>query len=126
TQCPRASGGKLLDDPHFAMRRREVIDKVRLERRLDHGPEEIAGLVLVHGLDRFPQAHGIPRIGIIHVADQPPTFEAIDGRLLSQKDLLVRCLITLPLAGAYSSPNDAHIHLNLPLVRTTRSATELG
>src|SRR6185369_11739016 len=108
------SAGKLLDDPHLAVSRREIIDKVWLERRLDHSPEEIARLILVHGLDGFPHAYGIASIGIIDVADKPSALEALDHRLFGQKDLFVGRLVTLPLPRSYLSPNDAHVHLDLP------------
>lgn len=116
-----ASGSKFLDDPHLAMGRREVVDKVWLERRLDHRAEKIARFVGVHGLGGLLQAHRIPRIGIIDVADQPSPLETLDGRSVGEKDLFVCRLVTLPLSRAYPSPNDAHVHLDLQLTRPTRS-----
>src|SRR6266851_1481240 len=112
--CVVTSGDELLLHPHFAVIRREVVDEEGLQRRQHLAAEEIAGLVALQRLGRFPEADRIAGIGIADVAREPAPLEAADVLAAGPQHVLVRLLILLPLTRTNLAPDDTHIHASLP------------
>src|SRR5262249_6490039 len=78
-----------LDDPHLAVRGRELLDHVGRESWQHLIEVEGALLVRPHRRTTIPETHRIARLGIVVVLDQPAAAYAVDLGTLGHHSVLV-------------------------------------